>query len=168
MPDYTKDITSTNMPASSISTSTQNGCALCPNLSTNLNNSSEYDNSPVLIELITKNISSVSELQKDVLNLEKEQEKSRELYKSISKLAKTSRIVLLFLIVVPIIQLVGCIVTVYYIGAQQSLSELLNWVIGGIGIMSGLEVVIAYTKLSNIEKNVDKLESKVERLEDKK
>lgn len=103
MPDYTKDITSTNMPANSISTSTQNGCALCPNLSTNLNNSSEYDNSPVLIELITKNISSVSELQKDVLNLEKEQEKSREFYKSISKLAKTSRIVLLFLIVVPII-----------------------------------------------------------------
>lgn len=165
MASIANDITSTNISSTS---SAPTGCPNCPTFTTNGGNSSNYENTGTLIELVTKNIIEVDRLHKEILEVEKTQAKSLSFYQSINKLAKTSNWAILILIIVPIVQLFACIATVYYLGIQNDLSPLLNWVIGGIGVLSFAEVVIACSKLTRLEKNVEKLEAKVEKLEDRK
>lgn len=165
MASIANDVTSTNISSTS---SAPTGCPNCPTFTTNGGNSSSYENMGPLLELVSKNIADVDRLQKEILEVEKNQEKSLSFYQAIKKLANTSRAAILILIAVPIIQLIACIITIVVIGAQDKLSSLLNWAIGSIGVLSFAEVIIAYTKLAGLEKSVEKLEAKVEKLEDRK
>jgi hypothetical protein len=82
-------------------------------------------------------------------------------------LAKTSRVAIIVLMVLPVLQLVLCAAIVYCLGIQENLSGLINWIIGGIGALSFLEVLITAVKYFSLENKVNDFEKRLDKLETK-
>ena len=57
--------------------------------------------------------------------------------------------------VVPIIQLLCCAGVVYYLGIEDKLPGLIKWILGGVSILSIIELIVGGVKLFLYEKRLD-------------
>lgn len=103
-------------------------------------------------------------LQREVQELQAANKKTFSFYDSTSKLNKTVHTVVIILMIVPIIQLLCCAGVVYYLGIEEELPGLINWILGGVSVLSLIEMIIGGVKLFHYEKKMDELEKKVDAL----
>jgi len=163
MAHFTKD-----KYTSSVAPNTQQNCVGCTKVAVPSNGTTTQSEEGAIAELLRKTLLDMKVLQDDIMRVEREQDKTAKFYNTITKLGKISYVAVLALMIVPIVQLIGCLIIIYYLGIQEELSELFKFAVGGIGILSLIEVIIAYSKLSGIEKQIEKLENKVEKLQDQR
>lgn len=130
-------------------------------------NTNSNDDAITIMDMVIKSLVTMDDLRKDIIRVEKEQDRTRNFYTGITKLARTSRIALIILMIAPVFQLILCTAIVYYLGIQDQLPGLLIWVLGGVSLLSIIEVVITAIKYFTLENKVNELEKKVEKLEDK-
>lgn len=143
-------------------------CENCPRIvSPNSTSTPKYPTENSLYELVANSLVSISELQKNVTKIEKEQEKNREFYRSITALSKTSRKALWLIMAIPLIQLIARTAVVYFLGIQEELPSLLIWILSGVSLLSIAEVLITVLKYFILENKVSDLEKKIEKFEDK-
>lgn len=116
--------------------------------------------------VLTNNLVAINQLQKDILRVEKEQDRARNFYNAIAKLSNVSREAVLILLVIPVIQLIACAAVVYYLGIQEQLSGMLTWILSGVSFLSLAEVILIPVKLFSMEKRMDDIEKKIEKLTD--
>ena len=143
-------------------------CENCPRIvSPNSTSTPKHPTENSLYELVANSLVTISELQKNVTKIEKEQEKNREFYRSITALSKTSRKALWLIMAIPLIQLIACTAVVYFLGIQEELPSLLIWILSGVSLLSIAEVLITVLKYFILENKVSDLEKKIEKIEDK-
>lgn len=166
MARYTNDTSSSSVAASAVSINQT--CASCPRVAVP-ESGSTFDQgiAAQLTTVLTQNLGTVSQLQKDIQRVEKEQDRTRNFYNAITKLSDVSRIVLLILLVIPIVQLIACTAVVYYLGIQEQLSSLLTWVLSSVSVLSIAEVVLIPVKLFTMEKRMDDIEKKIDKIVEK-
>lgn len=163
MPKIAKDKgTST---ATSMGTSFQQNCVGCPRSSSNSTSATEYEAGTSIMDVVTKSLVAMDQLQKDIMRIEREQDKTRDFYKGIAKLTKVSRIAIIALMIVPVLQLIACTATVYYLGIQEELSGLLTWILSSVSILSLIEVGITALKYFALENKIDDFEKRLDNLE---
>lgn len=154
---------------STLGSSTQQNCVGCPRVSSSNSGSiSEYDSGTLFMDTFTKHLVSINDLQKDVLRIEKEQDRTREFYSGITSLAKISKAAIFVLMLIPALQLIICAALVYYLGIQEQLSGLLNWVLGSVSVLSIIEIVFTAIKYFTLENKVNDLEKRVDGLQNGK
>lgn len=153
--------TSTTQVYSSANNLGNTYCPGCPQLSTSASSSTPIP-TPNLTRELLEGYSKIQELQKEIEKLKREHERSRSFYEEIGKLSKVSRIAIILLMIVPMLQLVACTVIVHYLGIQEQLHSLLNWVLSGVSLLSVLEMIVGGIKLYLLEHKVDELKEKVE------
>lgn len=117
---------------------------------------------PNIYGVIMELANQTNELKNKVQELDKQQQITHDFYEESKKLAKTSRIVLTLLMCAPCIQLVICAVVVYYLGIQDNISPLLNWLLGGLSVFSIIEVIITAIKYFMLENKVETIEKKLQ------
>ena len=139
-------------------TSTTSTCEGCPKVSAA---SSRSTNATSNGDVLVATIGQLNELQKEVRELQKENKKKSSFYNSSAKLNNTVRVVVIILLIVPVIQMLCCAGVVYYLGIQDQLPSLINWLLGGVSILSLLELIVGGVKLFLYEKRMDELESKI-------
>lgn len=66
--------------------------------------------------------------------------------------------------IMPIIQLLCCAGVVYSLGIEDELPGLINWVLGGVSLLSLVELIVGGVKLFLYEKRMDELEKKIDAL----
>lgn len=163
MPKIAKDKgTSTAVP---MGMPFQQNCVGCPRSSSNSTSVTEYESGVSIMDAVTKSLIAMDQLQKDIMRVEKEQDKTRDFYKGITKLAKVSRIAIIVLMIVPVLQLIACTATVYYLGIQEELSGLLTWILCSVSILSLIEVGITALKYFTLEHKVDEFEKRLDKIE---
>lgn len=142
-------------------------CSNCPRIATSESASTpEHNRETPLIDLVIKSLVTMDKLQKDIMKVEKEQDRTFGFYKGIEKLTHTSRIAITVLMIIPAFQLIACTAIVYYLGIQERLSGLLTWILGGVSIFSVVEILITALKYTMLESKVSELEKKVEKFAD--
>lgn len=114
------------------------------------------------VQLLSQNMRDIQELQKKVESLETANKKTQDFYGSITKLSVTLRKMLLVVMWVPVLQLIACAIVVYFLGKQDQLPSLLNWVLGGVSVFSIFEVVFVPIKLYTLENKIDSLEKRIQ------
>lgn len=166
MEQYTKGKESS---ATSSSSATLPPCTGCPKISSP-DSGSALDSGLALqlTSVLTQNLNTIDKLQKDILRVEQEQDKTRAFYHAITKLSNASRVVIGILMTIPLIQLVLCVAMVYYLGIQDNLPGLLTWVLGGISLFSLAEVIAIPIQYFILSKRVEDVEKKVDKLTDNK
>ena len=133
--------------------STNISCSNCPRISTPENTSQAILWND--LESFGHFYSELEKTKKDVTAIRAEQERNKDFIR---------RIVLM---VLPVLQLVLCAAIVYCLGIQENLSGLINWIIGGIGALSFLEVLITAVKYFSLENKVNDFEKRLDKLETK-
>lgn len=78
-----------------------------------------------------------------------------------AKLAKTARISLILLMLVPMIQVIVCAAIIFGLGKEEQLPNLLKWFMSGISIMSVLEIIACFTDLKQFKDRIDNIENKI-------
>lgn len=162
MDRYTKD----RETSSTVQNNPQN-CAGCPRVAVPENGTTAPREDRAIAELLKQTLVDMNTLQVDIMRVEKEQDKTRSFYKTIARLGNISQVAIIALMIVPLIQLIGCLAIIYYLGLQENLSGLFQFAIGGIGLLSLIEVLFAYGKISSIEKQLEKHESRLDKIEEK-
>ena len=143
-------------------TSTQNSGMEVNVSPSSIDTSTTAGNSEIsLYGLITTNIQEVAELKKRMNDLEKQQNKTKAFYKSITKLSNLSTTIMGIMLIIPMLQLIGCAAVVYYLGIQEKLSGLLNWVLGGVSLFSLVEMIFIPIKFYFMETKITSLEEKL-------
>lgn len=117
--------------------------------------------------LITDCIIRIEDLRKEVEILKKRQEKTDAFFSESAKLAKTSRIAIILLMVIPGLQFFACAVIIYLLGIQDQLPSIINWALGIISALSIIEVIFTGLKYFVLENKVDELKEKLEELKNK-
>lgn len=145
--------------------STNISCSNCPRISTPENTSQAPTWND--LESFGHFYSELEKTKKDVTAIRAEQERNKDFIRRMAALAKTSRVAIIVLMVLPVLQLVLCAAIVYYLGIQENLSGLINWIIGGIGALSFLEVLITAVKYFSLENKVNDFEKRLDKLETK-
>lgn len=107
-------------------------------------------------------IGQLHDLQQEVRELQAASKKTLSFYDSTAKLNKTVRIAIIILMVVPIIQLLCCAGVVYYLGIEDKLPGLIKWILGGVSILSIIELIVGGVKLFLYEMRLDDLEKKID------
>lgn len=139
-------------------------CDGCPRVNTSYSSTTGgTSNTDTLIGTIGQ----LHELQQEVRKLQSESKKTLPFYDSTAKLNKTVRVVVIILMVIPIMQLLFCAGVVYSLGIEDELPGLLNWILGGVSIMSILELIVGGVKLFLYEKRMDELEKKIDAMSNK-
>ena len=110
-------------------------------------------------------ISKSDKLEKQVDKIEKQQETTRNFYNSLAKFSSTTRVIVILLMFIPLLQLIACAGIVYYLGIQEKNSSLINWVLGGVSILSLGEVIIIPVKLFLLDKRMDDFEKRLDKIE---
>lgn len=142
-------------------TSITGDCINCPRVNpSSTSTSNNVGDTSILIDAIGQ----LHDLQKEVKEIQTKQGKLMEFYDSSTKLNKTVRIVIIVLMIIPALQLICCTGVVFYLGIQQKLSDLLNWVLGGVSLLSLVELIVGGVKLFLDEKKIENLEKKVDDL----
>ena len=118
-----------------------------------------------LNSLISQCIIDVNSLKEEVKQIEKEQGKTSEFYLASTNLAKTSRIIMLGILAVPVIQLVLCVGIIYFLGIEKQLPGFLTWAISGVGTLSVIEVGQAIHKMNSFESKLDNIKERLDKLE---
>lgn len=117
-------------------------------------------------ELLITCISKSDKLEKQVDKLEKQQETTRSFYNSLAKFSSTTRIIVIVLMFIPLLQLIACAGIVYYLGIQDKIASLINWILGGVSILSLGEVIIIPVKLFLLDKRMDDFEKRLDKIEE--
>ena len=117
--------------------------------------------------LIADCIIKIEDLRKEVEILKKGQEKTDAFFNENTKLAKTSRIAIILLMVIPGLQFFACAVIVYFLGIQEQLPSIINWMLGIISALSIIEVIFTALKYFVLENKVNELKEKLEELKSK-
>lgn len=154
--------TSTN----SVTIPVSQNCENCPRV---INSGTATMNTSIeqqFVVLLTQSLSDIKNLQEDILKVEKKQDRTDEFYNGIAKLTKISKIAIIILMIIPVLQLIACAAVVYYLGIQEQLSGLLTWILGGVSLLSIVEVGITAIKYFTLENKVEELEKKIKKLED--
>lgn len=148
-------------------TATQNtvplvsSCDNCPKVNTLYSSTAGgISNTDTLISTIGQ----LHDLQREVQKLEAESKKTLSFYDSTAKLNKTVRTVIIILMIIPIAQLLCCAGMVYSLGIEDKLPGLINWILGGVSILSLAELVIGGVKLFLYEKRMEAIEKKIDGL----
>lgn len=110
--------------------------------------------------LINTNILEVADLKRRINDLEKQQGKTKSFYKSVTRLSNLSTIIIGIMFIIPMLQLIGCAAVVYYLGIQDKLPGLLNWVLGGVSLFSLIEMIFIPIKFYFMETKISSLEEK--------
>ncbi len=118
---------------------TTNACTSCPSNSTSVAEG-DYD----IYKLISNCLYEQKNLEEELKAVKRNQEKEKNLYDSVTSMAKTSKIVMLVLMAVPVIQVIVCAVIIYSLGIQDELPSLLSKGLGGIGVASVVEVLLYF------------------------
>lgn len=113
-------------------------------------------------EMFIQNLVEVNNLKKEIDELKKGQRKAEDFYGSTANLNKTVQIVVIVLMIIPVLQLIACAVVVHYLGIQDKIASLLNWVLSGVSLLSLLELGIGGFKLFTIEKKLEEFEKKLD------
>lgn len=164
MPTYTKDInSSTGIPSGANSPNS----ATNPEQATYATSATQPAQEMILAEIITQSLKKVSTLEAAVILIEKEQDKSRNFYTSITKLSNTAQNSLRLLMVIPVLQIIACTAVVYHLGILDTLPNLLSWVLGGVSITAGINIFLVSRGYSILEAKVNHLEEKLDSLKDK-
>lgn len=144
--------------------SSHHNCDSCPNISHASPNSSTTptNNTDATVALLQKCIIDTANLTTMVNEIKDGQKTTTSFYRSAAKLGSVSVWVIVILMIIPLLQLIGCIAVIYYLGIQDTISPLINWLIGIVGIFSVIEVIVCITKLSGIEKRIERLEQQVQ------
>lgn len=129
--------------------------------------SASKDDAISIMDMVTKSLITMDALQKDIIRVEKEQDRTRDFYDGLTSLAKTSKIAIFILMIIPVFQLIACTAVVYYLGIQDQLSGLLTWILGGVSFLSIAEASITAMKYFTLENKVNELEKKIDKLENK-
>ncbi len=142
-------------------TSTQNSgkeVNVSPN---SIDTSTSGSNSEISVYgLISTNIQEVADLKRRINDLEKQQGKTKSFYKSVTKLSNLSTIIIGVMLIIPMLQLIGCAAVVYYLGIQDNLPGLLNWVLGGVSLFSLIEMIFIPIKFYFMETKISSLDEK--------
>lgn len=93
--------------------------------------------------------------------LEAEKSKSAGFYKSFTKLSNITQKAIWILLIIPMLQLVACAVIVYHLGIQDNIPSLLNWVLGGVSLLSVAEMIILPIKFTTMENRMNEIERKL-------
>ena len=143
-------------------TSTQNSGKETNISSNSIDTSTSGNNSEMSVYgLISLNIQEVADLKRRINDLERQQGKTKSFYKSVTKLSNLSTIIIGIMLIIPMLQLIGCAAVVYYLGIQDNLSGLLNWVLGGVSLFSLIEMIFIPIKFHFMEAKITSLEEKL-------
>lgn len=138
-------------------------CDNCPRINTTSSSTaSQFDS-----DIVVSTIGQLTELKKQVQKLQEESKKAESFYRSTAKLNNTVRVVVIVLMIIPIIQLILCTGVVYILGIEDKLPGLLKWVLGGVSVLSILELIVGGIKLYLYEKRMDELEKVVDEIKAK-
>ena len=151
---------------SSSTPTTPSVCSACPKAvsSSNETQTPQIDNNDILANIVTQNLMQVETLKTEVEQIKIAQEKQADFYRSGAKLNNVARIAIIILLVIPTLQLIACTAVVYYLGVQEKLNGLLSWVLSGVSLFSIVDIIIVSVKFFSVEKKVDFLENKVDKL----
>lgn len=163
MAQYTKRDKSSSSTSSFKNYSRGNGNFKGPTIGQEESSTGQSDNS--LNELLITCISKSDKLEKQVDKIEKQQETTRNFYNSLAKFSSTTRVIVILLMFIPLLQLIACAGIVYYLGIQEKNSSLINWVLGGVSILSLGEVIIIPVKLFLLDKRMDDFEKRLDKIE---
>lgn len=119
------------------------------------------------VSMLSHTIGELQKLKEEFEKLQKEVEKSKSFYDSATKVNNTVFIVLIVFLLIPVLQLVVCAGVLYFLGIQDNLLEFFKWGLGGIGLLSLVQVVIWGIKVFYHGKRIDDLEKKIENLTSK-
>lgn len=119
-----------------------------------------------LARIMANQLDETKKFNAQVDELKKEIKKTKDFYKSITQLSKISRIAIIFLLAIPVLQIIACAVIVYYLGIQEQLSSIINWLLGGVSVASILEVITFFYKMFSWDKRLKKLETEKENLQE--
>ena len=160
MGQYPENSSSTATNSSFPLTSTCDGC---PKLHSPSSSSSAGGINTT--DMLFTAIGELNNLKKEIEDLKKHDLQSSSFFQSSTNLNKTVRIVVIILMLVPLIQLILCTAVVYYLGIQEEISGLLNWVLGGVTLLSFVEVFLGGSKLYQLNSRMDATEKKIEKLD---
>ena len=138
-----------------------NTCDGCPKVNTS---SSSSANNSSNADVLISTIGQLNDLKKDVQQLQEESKRTASFYQSSTKLNNTVRTVIIILMIVPVLQLIGCTCVVYALGIEDTLPNLLKWTLSGVSILSILELIVGGIKLYLYENRINELEKEIEKL----
>lgn len=151
--------------SSSTSGKRQKNIGLASTPSTDSGTVNSVSSTDVMLEAYRQSVLKMESLEQSVTKLENEHNKTKEFYQATTKLSKTTHIILWILLVIPVLQLFGCVAVVYHLGIQDDLPGLLSWVLSGVSLLSigevvGVPITLTFmnNKLNNVEKRMDKFE----------
>lgn len=113
------------------------------------------------VQILSQNMHDIRELQKKVEELEENKNKTQDFYGSLTKFNTTLRKMLVFVMWVPVLQLIACAIIVYFLGKQDQLPSILNWILGGVSVFSLFEVIFVPVRLYILESKIDDLEKRI-------
>lgn len=128
--------------------------------------SSTGQNDNSINDLLITCISKSDRLEKQVDKIEKQQETTRNFYNSLEKFSSTTRVIVIILMFIPLLQLIACTGVIYYLGIQEKIAPLINWVLGGVSVLSLGEVIIIPIKLFLLDKRMDDFEKRLDKMEE--
>lgn len=122
-------------------------------------------NADIMVEAYRQSIIKMDSLEKAVDRLEDKQNKTKEFYEATTKLSKTAYIILWILLIIPALQLFGCIAVVYYLGIQDNLPGLLYWVLSSVSLLSVGEIISIPKTFSSIKNRLNDIEKRLDKFE---
>ena len=129
-----------------------------PYFHSNTNTSKSQNNptpdSSIIYELCTR----VSALEKENNSFKKHITKEGNFYKSIAKL---SSITMVFMLILPVIQLLIMAILVYFLRDDSAFINILKGGFAVIGIATIFEMLFIPKKINELEKQIEKLEKEV-------
>lgn len=123
-----------------------------------------FDNATAYTETLKSCLLNIGKLEERVKDLEKKEEQHAEFYRESARLSKTSRISLIVLMIVPVVQLLVCAIIVYSMGLEEKLPNILKWFLGGVSLLSVVEMIMTIIKGNSDKQKFDELEKEIEKL----
>lgn len=152
-PVYISSQTAVNSAQSSVNTSTSNAATNDPQLALFHLIEEKSDEIRDLKERIKNTEANIEKLQTDISSKE-------NLYDSINKTNLTCKTIMWVIVAFPLIQALIVVALIYYLGINTDLNGLLNFVIGGVTLVSVIEIIGGFIKIRDIEKRLNALERK--------
>lgn len=129
-------------------------------ISTPSNSSTPKNESQQLFDMFNNFSIKINQLERQVGILEKEQKKQSEFFYESSKLSKTTRTVIIIFLILPVLQLIACVVTIIFLKSLD-LFPILKWLVAGTSIFAILDMIIVPINLYESKKKIEELEKKV-------
>lgn len=151
-------------PINSGSSTASDNCIACQYLGSNVNATGTGGINAN--DMFVQSLVEVNSLKKEIEELKKGQRKTDNFYSSSARMNNTIRVVVIVLMIIPVIQLIACAGVIYYLGIQESIASLLNWILSGISLVSFIELGVGGLKLYAIEKKLEELEKKCDSIKE--